>query len=818
MANKKTVDIGIQYDLGAMKSSFNSMQSQMMRHAKKLKKIGTGMSLALTAPIVAGVTLAVKEFATFEQSMASVQAVTGASAREFSTLSDLAQELGRTTRFTAQEVSGLELAYGKLGFSVDEINQITEATLDLSLATSEDLARSAEVAGSTLRGFNLDGTQMQRVVDVMAKSFTSSALDLEKFYVSISKVAPIAAVTGRSLEEVAAQQSVLADTGVEASIIGTSLRKIYGDLAKSGMTYDEAMKTIQNSTNKVATATELFDIRAAAAAVTLSTQQEKVDRLTLTYQESGGAAKAMGDIMNNTLQMSFIRLRSAVEGLAIEFGKTLSPILRRIADGASELARKLANLSDEKKELIVKIGFVVAAIAPLLIAMGALAAIIATISASPMVLLLGGLTSLGVLLGTLAIDLNGTNQELEKLSRRQLAIKNATDNATERFKSEKATLDDLFDSLRKTNKGSQDRLDLIKQINTTYGTNLKNLQDETAFANQLSEAYNNVVQSLEKKITLEAVEDQLTPLVKRIVEIKELTRGLSERFDLGNPFSEATDGVIEYNNSVDDISPQEAFARSLGNVNEGARDAFLKINQLTAEYVELQNTISELNKLDLNLFSDLNSGLDSGVPPPLDKIKKDIEEFRLSGISYGDEELLKFLGGVPKITNAFDLISKKAKDMADKIKQEVNEINQAFERMIEDAIVGTADMLGRMLTDEAFGGKEFGKGMLEMVANFMQQLGALMITFGVQFALFESSILSANPALAIAAGAAMVAAGAAIKGALSNGLEGQGGYSSIASPMYTSGSNYDYGNFESEVVIQGREMIIVQRREGRFRR
>ena len=54
--------------------------------------------------------------------------------------------------------------------------------LDLATATGSDLARAAAtVAGAAVRGFGLDASETKRVVDVMAVSFASSAMDIEKW-------------------------------------------------------------------------------------------------------------------------------------------------------------------------------------------------------------------------------------------------------------------------------------------------------------------------------------------------------------------------------------------------------------------------------------------------------------------------------------------------------------------------------------------------------------------------------------------------------------------------------------------------------------
>ena len=169
----------------------------------------------------------VKTNAEFASGMSAVKAITGATVTEFKALQSNALLLGATTAKSAIEISKLQKEFAKLGFSTKEILNATEATINLSIAAGSDLANSAVVAASTIRGFALDAKESTKVVDIMAKSFTSSALDLEKFKTSMSIAAPIAKNFGKDLEFTTAQLAVLADTGLDASTSGTSLRNMF---------------------------------------------------------------------------------------------------------------------------------------------------------------------------------------------------------------------------------------------------------------------------------------------------------------------------------------------------------------------------------------------------------------------------------------------------------------------------------------------------------------------------------------------------------------------------------------------------------------
>jgi TP901 family phage tail tape measure protein len=176
-------------------------------------------------------------------------------------LTDQARELGATTRFTAGEVASLQKEFAKLGFDQTEIQNMTEATLQLAAATGTELPRAAEVTGATLRGFGLEAFETQRVVDVMAKSFSSSSLDMEKFATAMSSVAPVAKTAGLSVEKTTALLGTLTDRGLDASTAGTGLRNIFLELSKRGLSFEEAMLQINSATDKNAASLDLFGKR-----------------------------------------------------------------------------------------------------------------------------------------------------------------------------------------------------------------------------------------------------------------------------------------------------------------------------------------------------------------------------------------------------------------------------------------------------------------------------------------------------------------------------------------------------------------------------
>jgi hypothetical protein len=354
----------------------------MDKFGRKMQQTGKNLSMKLTAPLAALGAMSFNVFRDFELEMAKVKAVSGATADEFKLLSDNAKELGRSTIFSAREVAGLQLEFAKLGFTAKQITGVTEATLNLAQASGSDLARSAEVAGATLRGFNLDVSETGRVTDVMAKSFSSSALDMEAFAESMKMVAPIASSAGISLEKTSAMLAVLANNGIKGSMAGTMLRRIISEMETSGKSTAEAIQDLAEKGLDLGGAMDEVGQRAQSGLLKLVENTDLLAQLNTEFENASGSAKEMADVMDMTAAGASKALGSAVEGLAIEFGGLVSVALTPLIKKLTDLATFINELSPGMKRFIAVVAALAAGIGPLIFIVGSLTRAIAAIRAA----------------------------------------------------------------------------------------------------------------------------------------------------------------------------------------------------------------------------------------------------------------------------------------------------------------------------------------------------------------------------------------------------------------------------------------------------
>jgi len=313
----------------------------------------------------------IKVAAEFELTMAKVKAISGATEEEFQKLTASARELALGTIFTASQVGELQLAYSKLGFTTDEILAATEATLQLATATGEDLAGAADVVGASIRGFGLAADDTQRVVDIMAKAFSSSALNLENFKQSMKTVAPIARAANIDIETSSALLGKLADAGLRGTRAATGLKNLMSQLTDpTSELAKELGFTVKNSEGlmhafrelskrgiDLSKATGLVDERSKAAFITLVNGTAGVDDLRHALDTATGSAESMAAIVGGTLIGSYKMLQSQIEETQIaitnseffkDFLDELSIMMVFFRDGYDEAEKMLVSLTISK--------------------------------------------------------------------------------------------------------------------------------------------------------------------------------------------------------------------------------------------------------------------------------------------------------------------------------------------------------------------------------------------------------------------------------------------------------------------------------------
>lgn len=262
-----------------------------------------------TAAIIGGAATAVSGFAAtaikagsdFEAGMSKVQAISGASGDEIAKLADKAKEMGAKTKFSATESAEAMQYMAMAGWKTGDMLNGIEGIMNLAAASGEDLASTSDIVTDALTAFGEAADQSGKFADALAAAASNSNTNVAMLGESFKYVAPVAGALGYSYQDVSVALGLMANSGIKASMAGTSLRQLFTNLAKP------------------------TDSMAAA-----------MDYLGISLQDDEGNMKSLMDVMQD-LRKSFGKCQMPMD----EFQSKLAELDTQYANG--ELTEKKYN-------------------------------------------------------------------------------------------------------------------------------------------------------------------------------------------------------------------------------------------------------------------------------------------------------------------------------------------------------------------------------------------------------------------------------------------------------------------------------------------
>ncbi|MBT2502975.1 phage tail tape measure protein [Curtobacterium sp. ISL-83] len=182
-------------------------------------------SLAFGAVAAASVGLAVAKYAEFDAAMSSVQAATHASASEMGKLREAAIDAGAKTVFTATEAANAIEELSKAGIQTSDIlGGGLAGSLNLASAGQLKVADAAQIAATAMTQFNLKGSQVPHVADLLAAGAGKAQGDVTDLAAALNQGGLVASQAGFKIEETTGVLASFAAAGLLGSDAGTSLK------------------------------------------------------------------------------------------------------------------------------------------------------------------------------------------------------------------------------------------------------------------------------------------------------------------------------------------------------------------------------------------------------------------------------------------------------------------------------------------------------------------------------------------------------------------------------------------------------------------
>ncbi len=356
--NWKKLNAEVQQTKARLKE-LTSQSGQTKGALEKLSSVKAGAlaAFAAIAGAVRGVARAFQKIVDFEQANVNLSTIIGKNVKDIEALTYSAMELGRTTEYTASQVTLLQTELAKLGFKEGAIMQMQESVLHFATAIGTTLPEAAAMAGATLRMFGLDAKDTTDTLGVLVQGANNSALSFSYYQTAMATVGPVAKTFGFSLRDTVALLGTLANAGFDASSAATATRNILLNLADSSgklavalgkpvSTFPELMSGLRQLKAQgvdLNTTLELTDKRSVSAFNTFLDGADAALALRDSLEDVNGVLKNTAEERINTVDGSVKLLQSAWEGLILSFKDSTGPI-KEVIDWLTKLIEVTSDL------------------------------------------------------------------------------------------------------------------------------------------------------------------------------------------------------------------------------------------------------------------------------------------------------------------------------------------------------------------------------------------------------------------------------------------------------------------------------------------
>lgn len=312
---------------------------------------------AVFRTVEAGVTTLVD----FEDALAELSAITGATGGDLEFLKDQAREVGKSSTLSAVDaVNAFKLmgsARPELLENKEALAAVTKEAIALAEAAKVDLATAGSAVAGAMNQFNLPAEDAGRIVNALAAGSLKGAAEVSDLGETIDKVGTVMARNNIQLEQGVGLIETLADKNLKGAVAGNQLRGVILKLVQDGKGFvngqfninaaleqtKKELDAIEDPAARSAAAVKLFGLENVTAGGILTDNIDRVKELT---EAVTGTRTAYEQQATNTatVRAALASLRNSYADLVLTFEGstgTLRRVIVFLADNLRDIAKVL---------------------------------------------------------------------------------------------------------------------------------------------------------------------------------------------------------------------------------------------------------------------------------------------------------------------------------------------------------------------------------------------------------------------------------------------------------------------------------------------
>ena len=313
----------------------------------------------------------------FDASMSQVAATMGTAVDQIQSLTDIAKEMGSTTKFTATQAADALNYLALAGYDANKAAEVLPSVLNLAAAGGMDLAYASDLVTDAMASLNIEASKqnVDEFGNKLAMAASKANANVSQLGEAILTVGGTAANLKGGTTELTTALGLLANVGIKGAEGGTHLRNIILSLQSPTKDAREVMEQLglevydvqgnmrqlddiltdlntvmdgMTQGDKDSIINALFN-KTDLAAVNglLAAQGEQWETLASQIDAADGAMGQMAETQQDNLQGVMTSMGSAFEGLQLAVFERLEPTLTELGNYGIQCIRTLSSALSE---------------------------------------------------------------------------------------------------------------------------------------------------------------------------------------------------------------------------------------------------------------------------------------------------------------------------------------------------------------------------------------------------------------------------------------------------------------------------------------
>ena len=349
----------------------NKKVRDSMQKLESMKSIGNNIATKVGVPFVGATTAMIMAGGDFEESLKSLQAITGVSNKQLLQMKSSIIATSSEFNTGAVEIAkGMELIGSKqpdLLNNPDMLLNVAKASMTMGKASGMAFTETSEALTNVMNQYGLAGDQAFKVANVLSAGSKFGAVGMAKISRSMIQAGTASRMAGVSLEQTVGAIEILGERGIEGERAGTALRNVFTKLATGANKFNPKIVGLEKSLDnlsklKPAQMLKMFGQENLIGASTLVELRKKVIDMTAKVTDTNTVFD-QASIRTDHFKERLSKLWNEIKNALIPAFDALKPILTFVVNTFAKGVVIVGNFMKNNKGLTVTLFAIAGALA-----------------------------------------------------------------------------------------------------------------------------------------------------------------------------------------------------------------------------------------------------------------------------------------------------------------------------------------------------------------------------------------------------------------------------------------------------------------------